>query len=423
MLKRLLLIGFLALVFVCGVVHLFALRFEHGDVYPEYSSLRTDPLGCKAFYDAFREQPGLTLRRNYRPIVKLQPAPATTLIYAGTPARAWWGNKELEAVEAMAAAGSRVVITFVGVTQGPSKRDLSRESEEEKKRTERRRKKEEKKAAETKPEGEPAKEPGKLPEKEAPETYSFDQVAARWGFAFKYLASNVKGSEKALPGILSGPLNKEISWHSVLYFEPRKSGDWETLYSFAEKPVLMERAYGKGSIVLAAESYFLSNEAMLKEPNPELLAWLVGSSSTVVVDEESHGVSENPGIATLVGKYGLQGAVAVLAVLALLFIWKNATPLVPPFEELESGVVLGKETTEGFINLLRRGIAPGELLQVCAGEWKKAFDRDGTTPQSAHLENVMAAESVKSTRSRDAVAAYCELTAGLAKPPGRNKKS
>jgi hypothetical protein len=310
------------------------------------------------------------------------------------------------------------------MVQGPSRRDLAREAEAEKERAERRRKKEEKKkAGEEKPDTEPAKEPGKLAVKEAPESYSFDQVAARWGFAFKYLAGNQKETDKAL--LENGPdsLDKEISWHGVLYFEPRKSGDWETIYSFEDKPVLMERAYGKGSIVLAAESYFLSNEAMLKEPNPELLAWLVGPSSTVIVDEESHGVSENPGIAGLVGKYGLQGAIGVLAVLAALFIWKNAMPLVPPFEGEDSGIVLGKETSEGFINLLRRGIAPGEVLQVCAQEWKKAFDRDGTTPQSAQLEEVMAIESAKSARNRNVVTTYCTLSAALAKPPVRSKKS
>ena len=48
---------FLAAGFVYGVIHLFALRFEAGDVYPEYSSLRADPLGLKGFYDALDELP------------------------------------------------------------------------------------------------------------------------------------------------------------------------------------------------------------------------------------------------------------------------------------------------------------------------------------------------------------------------------
>ena len=45
MLKRALTIAVLLCVLVYGVVHLFLLRFETGDVYPQYSSLRADPVG------------------------------------------------------------------------------------------------------------------------------------------------------------------------------------------------------------------------------------------------------------------------------------------------------------------------------------------------------------------------------------------
>src|SRR2546427_9645317 len=39
-------------VFVLGVGRLFQLRFEAGDVYPPYSSLRADPLGTKALFES-----------------------------------------------------------------------------------------------------------------------------------------------------------------------------------------------------------------------------------------------------------------------------------------------------------------------------------------------------------------------------------
>ena len=34
------------------------LRFESGDVYPVYSSLRSDPLGTRAFYDSLEDLEG-----------------------------------------------------------------------------------------------------------------------------------------------------------------------------------------------------------------------------------------------------------------------------------------------------------------------------------------------------------------------------
>ena len=85
--KRPGLLAFLALLLaaalVSGVAQLFALRLEHGDVYPPYSTLRTDPLGAKAFYEALAELPGFDMRRNFRSLVRLHPEKPITLIYAG----------------------------------------------------------------------------------------------------------------------------------------------------------------------------------------------------------------------------------------------------------------------------------------------------------------------------------------------------
>ena len=40
--------------FAIGLFQLFRLRFAVGDVYPEYSSLRSDPVGTMAFYESLR---------------------------------------------------------------------------------------------------------------------------------------------------------------------------------------------------------------------------------------------------------------------------------------------------------------------------------------------------------------------------------
>ena len=40
--------------FAVGITKLFLLRFEAGDVYPPYSSLRADPLGTMVLYKAWR---------------------------------------------------------------------------------------------------------------------------------------------------------------------------------------------------------------------------------------------------------------------------------------------------------------------------------------------------------------------------------
>ena len=38
--------------FFYAVIHIMLLRYERGDLYPPYSTLRTDPLGARAFYEA-----------------------------------------------------------------------------------------------------------------------------------------------------------------------------------------------------------------------------------------------------------------------------------------------------------------------------------------------------------------------------------
>ncbi|NLE56193.1 MAG: hypothetical protein GX617_14755, partial [Lentisphaerae bacterium] len=61
----------LAVLLVAGLYVLLSWRFARGDAYAEYSSLRADPMGCRAYYDALSEVPGRQLARFYRPPVEL----------------------------------------------------------------------------------------------------------------------------------------------------------------------------------------------------------------------------------------------------------------------------------------------------------------------------------------------------------------
>jgi hypothetical protein len=67
--------------------------------------------------------------------------------------------------------------------------------------------------------------------------------------------------------------------------------------------VVVERQVGRGTIVMASDSYFLSNEALQRDRHADLLAWLVGSGTQVVFDEAHLGIVEKPGVATLMRKY------------------------------------------------------------------------------------------------------------------------
>jgi hypothetical protein len=185
------------------------------------------------------------------------------------------------------------------------------------------------------------------------------------------------------------------------------------VYAAAGKPVIIERTWGKGTLVLCADSYFLSNEAMRNERHPKLLTWLVGSGSTIIFSETHLGVMETPGVASLLRKYRLMWFVAALGTLALLFVWKNAVNFVPPHD---AGFIAEerseKDVMAGLVNLLRQNIPSRDILPVCFEEWKKSFSHRqkewGDT-----LDNIQAtveAEQARSARERNPVTVYKSIS-------------
>jgi len=105
------LVFLIAVGFVWGVLHLFGLKFTEGDVYPEYSSLRSDPSGVKLLYDSLARIPGLTASRNYLPLGSLSGEHAT-LVLLGLQAAAL--AEHAAALQILAGRGNRVVAGMAG---------------------------------------------------------------------------------------------------------------------------------------------------------------------------------------------------------------------------------------------------------------------------------------------------------------------
>jgi len=440
MLRKPLLLLMLALLlagaFVAGVAQLFALRYEKGDVYPPYSSLRADPLGAKGLYDALGQLPGLDAQRNYKPLPKLKPAGPITLMYAGVPRYAAWDEEELLDLNTLMHSGSRAIITFNPIERSPG------EQEQRRLDADARRKKKEKtekakgeklggknrKTADAKDDDK--KEPGtkgknarkKAKDGESDEdsdegaktTVNFDEAVKRWGFAFDFLpADEQKAFHRiAVASDRSGGLEPEISWHTALYFKDLKP-EWKVLYTCENHPVIIERKLGKGSLVFSADSFLISNEALRTDRLPHLLARFFDGPPQVIFDEEHHDVREEPGMATLARKYHLQSVVAGLILLTALFVWKNAVRFLPARKSGadESGVVAGKESSEGYVNLLRRAIKPAEILGICVGEWRKAFPN--RPREMARIDEIFGQEQARPSRERNTVAAYQTICQSL----------
>lgn len=412
-----LLILICAATFAFGVMELFKSRYQVGDVYPKYSSLRTDPLGTMAFYESLDRMPGVSVARDYSTANRLPEKRSTTYLHLAASPDDWRLISEsvFNEVDRFVRSGGRLVITLYPRAEDSWRRDYDEKSETNSP------------SSEVKGEKETAKKENTAPspkEKRARRLALGDghhmvSIADRWGWEFQMIALERGENGVYEPAEIWNqsrlPLPETLTWHSGMVLTNLSEG-WKTIYARGTNAVVAERAFGHGSVVLATDSFFLSNEAMLKDRHADLLAWLVGESRNVVFDEAHLGVTENPGVATLMRKYRLHWLTFSLIALAGLFIWKNSLSLVPTHDvEAESDFIPGKDASSGFVNLLRRNVPARELLAVCFTEWKKsgasAAKYSRTRVQEA--EAIFQTEAALSSKDQNPIRAYQRIQAAL----------
>ena len=426
----------LFLVFGAGVIHLFRLRFDVGDVYPPYSTLRSDPLGAEVFYDSLQAQPGLDTARSFRPLpllgVPVLARPGEDHgearlagFYLGADPEDWpflLSADALLRLEQIAGRGGRIILTFQPTAHPPTLANL----EHERSRRE-----------------EPGAKAGPTPSRVPAEADLNPDLAARWNLDFrreKALSGNGQPAAPPPPDTAQAvPVRPAegppVAWHTAVDFQldtpgARRAG-WHALYQREGRPVIVARPYGTagGELILVSDTYFLSNEGLHEAASPELLAALVGPARTVLFDESHFGIGEHPGLMTLARRYRLQGALAALGLLAALFVWRNALSLLPPrpADALAAGdaPVAGRDAAAGFLNLLRRGVAPRDLPALCVAQWRQhlAPDAGGAAAETRHratpanvarLEEVLAGTGAARTADRRSPAAlYREMCARL----------
>jgi hypothetical protein len=341
------LVFLIGLAFLDGIARLFTLRFEVGDVFPPYSTLRGDPLGAKIFYESLRALPEIGAERNEKPLARFLAGDDTTLFFLGAKPISW-GESQVVALENFVAKGGRLVLTFHPQEKPPDW------------------------ISPPFPEKSPAKNssPTPTPEEPTEKILSQGDLAKRWQFKIGYRDGSVDTEAKNQIGSILEPA---VRWHSAMYFRA-VAEPWHVVYAVDGHAVVIERSSGRGTAVLASDSYFISNEAMRADRNPALLAWLAGKSRRLVFDETHHHVFEQPGVATLLRKYRLHGLIAGLLVLVGLFVWKSAASFLPR-DRVSGGageVIAGRDAYSGFTNLLRRGLRPRDLLPVCLAEWRRS---------------------------------------------------
>ncbi|MGD8301653.1 MAG: DUF4350 domain-containing protein [Desulfobacterales bacterium] len=407
--------------FVLGVIQLFLLRFEAGDVYPAYSTLRSDPLGSRAFYRGLENLRNTSVQRNYRQLDTLEFKEPVTFFQIGTPVfdSESVAAKWVESIDRLTARGGRLVLSFLAVEKKPAAWRMSScrlppadDSDDPDTQSP-------KGSDDAETSADKGTEPSENPA--GPPVSENDSqcvaLAELWGleltFAEKPATEAVKKSHEPLAADVKG-LPQTISWHTALYFDELDIS-WRVVYTAADRPVIVERPYGNGSLVLSADSYYLSNEALRSERLPQLLAWTVGQNSQIIFDETHLGIRRQPGVLSLIKKYRFQWFIFAVAVLAILFVWKNSAYFVPPprngYDRLHRHVYAGRDSTQGLISLLRRNIPKRQILQICAREWWRAFRRNQRFAGSSADANKTAFEKIKAygAQSKDPVIGYRQM--------------
>jgi len=361
--------------FILGIVQLFNLRFEAGDVYPKYSSFRADPLGSKALYESLESL--LPTSRHVEGWSRLREGRETTLLYLGAdPDELKFPRHDLQSLEMFVSSGGRLVISLV--TQYKKKGGAPPAGQREEKLIE---------------------------------------AGQRWGFEVKHAhlpreneryqhaTARRLGDDSSLPA--------ELVCHTAIYFDDL-GADWKSVYVISnDLPVLIERDFGSGQIVVCSDPYPLSNEALLADRQVGLLSWLIGGSRQIIFEETHLGVREEPGLATLLRRYRLQGLTAALLFLALLLIWKNADRFIPPIEtqtNARAAAVAGKSSASGFVNLLRRNIGRNELIGVCIDQWKRSNAKRVSRRRLERIQSVIDAENKLPAGQRDPVRIYRSIS-------------
>lgn len=319
------------LLFLWAVVSIVLTPIEAGDAYPPYSTLRADPLGAKVLYESLASMPGLTVERNYRQleVLRLRPAPTVFVLGEYAPSWSFSAKQSLQSWERMAASGARVVFVFQ-----PSLPAL--------------------------------KQNFQIFQKEAkgtPPERKVQPVTERWGVEVKL--REVTARERAQM--------ERMPRGSAAYFVVDKTWTVVERHPKDGLPIQIEKRFGSGSIVVATQMFRLSNEGLREAPNGTWIASLTGPNQRIVFDEYHNGVRDTVSVGTLLRRYRLQGAVAVFALLALLFIWRNATGLLPArAPQAATSAVTGWDAQQGLTALLERSVPREQLTQVAVTEWKRS---------------------------------------------------
>lgn len=387
----------LALVLLFGILNLFERRFDEGEFYSPYSSLRSGPLGTSVLFESWPSLPGRTTSRYYESKFTENAGAGRALMVLGTTPELLRhvDAEEFNTINQFIESGGLVVVGLTGgnpkeITHpetGPSDPDPK------------------KKEADSKRTAEKLRPDRKVPvNKYANKSREPVDLEVRWGFRMDHRPLPLDGEGNAIfpetqPASEFASRSTPLKVHSGIFFTGLTNG-WKTVAQARQLPVIVSRSFGKGKVVILSESYWFSNEAMQGDRPTDFLVGLLGDRRALIFDEAHLGTVVEHGTAELMRKYGLQGLVLGLLILVGLFIWRNSTSLVPPTSvgigASSARIVTGRDSGAAFTQLLRRSVPQRELIPTCIRVWQESSQHSKWSAE-VHREMNSFAEADRAT--------------------------
>jgi hypothetical protein len=345
--RRLALAALLGAGFFAALIGLFNRQFASGELYPKFSTMRADPMGAKLMYESLGRLPGITVERNFLPFDFLPQAGITTVLLGLDPAAVNWNDGMLlESVDKIAGRGNRVILAM----------HVDQEN------------------------------------RKAPQD-SLDRKET----------GGENSAGKKSTGHASAPL--EAMWKVRLKIDPddktphplwlESAEGWEVREKAGAKVLAVERASGKGTVVLMAESAAFTNESAVEFGHLADVCAAVGPGRRLIFDEQHLGLAESGSVMGMARQFRLMGLAFGLGLCALLFIWRNASGFPPPAAEDAVERYSGRTSHAGLLMLLKRHVPPGNLPAMCWREWLSTNRRQTTDEIQKHAEAILAGAATR----------------------------
>ncbi len=336
--------------FIVVALQTFEVRLETQEGYPAASSFRADARGGRALYESLRRVPGVQTVRFLRTFSNLPPPEGRSLIIAGlNPQTNILQVQDRKSLSRWVEAGGTLIVALTVADRNSGKTGSP--------------------DYEVVP---PPKEQISPNNKLTPPTEEFwiETLQAAGVHVFRHVDASARHR------FVSGTFATSGSWLGPLYFV---QSSWRVVAEAANLPVVLQRSFGRGNVILIADSYLLTNGSLANDRETGFLGWLFRKQTVVLFDESHFGFTENPGIVSLARRYGLESAFFVLLILALFFVWTNRYALVPKSANRSPGdlIVPGQGGETIFVNLLRRSLPTKDLLSTSAKLWRKGMHDAG----------------------------------------------